>query len=218
MSASPPSPTTSPEAGATIDFFHDFASPYAYLAATQIDRIAAARGATVRWRPILLGALFREIGCADVPLFEVSEAKQRYIRRDLADWAAHWGVPFRFPSHFPLRSIAPLRAALVAPELTPTLYRATWSEDQAVDDPEVLAQVIAAAGHDAASILAACSRPEIKAELRANTAAAIEAGCCGAPSMVITPAGGREGPILLWGQDRLDMVEDVLAGWRPHRG
>ena len=215
-----PSPTSTPSAGtgATIDFFHDFASPYAYLAATQIDRVAAAWGATVRWRPILLGALFREIGCADVPLFEVSAEKQRYIRRDLTDWATHWGVPFRFPSHFPLRSIAPLRAALVAPELTPTLYRATWSEDHAVDDPEVLARVIADAGHDAAAILEATKRPEIKAELRANTAAAIEAGCCGAPSMVVIPGGGEEGPILLWGQDRLDMLEDVLAGWRPPRG
>ncbi len=213
----PDSPDPNVAAGVTIEFFHDFASPYAYLASTQIERVAAAWGATVRWRPILLGALFREIGCADVPLFEQSAAKQRYIRRDLEDWAAHWGVPFTFPAHFPLRSIAPLRAALVAPELTPILYRATWSENQAVDDPEVLARVIADAGLDAEAVLAATGRPEIKAELRANTAAAIEAGCCGAPSMVVTPTGG-EAPILLWGQDRLDMLEQVLAGWRPPRG
>ncbi len=203
--------------GVTIDFFHDFASPYAYLAAASIEGIANAYGATLRWRPILLGALFRELGTADVPLFVQSPEKQRYIRRDLEDWARYWGVPFRFPSHFPLRSIAPLRAALVDPGLVRPLYRAIWSEDQAVDDLEVLAQVIAASGRDPVPILGAIHAPEIKSLLRENTAAAKAAGCCGVPSMVVTPADGAP-TILLWGQDRLAMLEWVLQGWRPPRG
>ena len=71
----------------TITFFHDFSSPFSYLASTQIERIATQRGATVVWRPILLGALFRTIGTPDVPLFTMSPAKMRYIQRDLGDWA-----------------------------------------------------------------------------------------------------------------------------------
>ncbi len=208
---------SAPLSGVTIDFFHDFASPYAYLAAEPIKGIAAAYGATLRWRPILLGALFRELGTPDVPLFVQSPEKQRYIRRDLEDWAQYWGVPFRFPSHFPLRSIAPLRAALVDPGLVQPLYRAIWSEDQAVDDLQVLAEVIAASGRDPAPILASIRSPEIKSHLRENTAAAQAAGCCGVPSMVVTPAEGEQ-PILLWGQDRLAMLEWVLQGWRPPRG
>ena len=206
-----------PPTGVTIDFFHDFASPYAYLAAGPIEGIAAAYGATLRWRPILLGALFRELGTADVPLFVQSPEKQRYIRRDLEDWAEYWGLPFRFPSHFPLRSIAPLRAALVDPGLVQPLYRAIWAEDQAVDDGERLAQVIAKSGRDPVPILEAVRTPEIKSLLRENTAAAQEAGCCGVPSMLVTPVDGEK-PILLWGQDRLAMLEWILQGWRPPRG
>ena len=41
---------------APIDFYFDFASPYGYLAATQIDGIAERHGRRVRWCPILLGA------------------------------------------------------------------------------------------------------------------------------------------------------------------
>ncbi|MCA9661937.1 MAG: 2-hydroxychromene-2-carboxylate isomerase [Myxococcales bacterium] len=203
--------------GATIDFFHDFASPFSYLASTQIARVAAAYGATLRWRPILLGALFRELGTADVPLLGMNAAKQAYVRRDLDDWAAFWRVPFRFPSHFPIRTVAPLRVALVAPELTSALYEAAWSKDQAIDEPQVLARIIAENKRDPVAVLEEASSPTIKEALRENTAAAELAGCCGVPSMVVTPAAGGE-PIVLWGQDRLEMLEWVLEGWRPPRG
>ncbi|MDP6540580.1 MAG: DsbA family protein, partial [Planctomycetota bacterium] len=69
--------------GGRVRFFHDFASPFSYLGATQVERIAQASGAVVDWSPILLGALFRDIGTADVPLFEMSEPKRRYQGKDL---------------------------------------------------------------------------------------------------------------------------------------
>ncbi|MCB9706717.1 MAG: 2-hydroxychromene-2-carboxylate isomerase [Myxococcales bacterium] len=206
-----------PRPGATIDFFHDFSSPFSYLASTQIERVAAAHGASVRWRPILLGALFRDVGTVDVPLLAMSPPKQRYIGRDLEEWARYWGVPFRFPSHFPIRTVTPLRVALVAPELSAALYRACWAEDRAIDDPAVLAAIIAEGGRDPEAVLAEASSPAIKEALRANTAAAETEGCCGVPSCVVRDAEGGD-PILLWGQDRLAMLEWVLDGWRPPRG
>src|SRR5919106_573172 len=45
-----------------IDFYFEFASPYGYLASTQIDRVAERYGRTVAWHPIMLGAAFRETG------------------------------------------------------------------------------------------------------------------------------------------------------------
>ncbi len=139
------------EAGeaATIDFFHDFSSPFSYLASTQIERVAAAHGARVRWRPILLGGLFREVGTVDVPLLAMNQAKQRYVMRDLGEWAAYWGVPFAFPSHFPIRTVTALRVALAEPRLASALYHACWAEDRAIDDPAVLAEIVGAAGLDA---------------------------------------------------------------------
>jgi len=51
-----------------VIFYYDFSSPYAYLGATQIERVAQERGARVVWRPILVGALFNAIGTPNVPL------------------------------------------------------------------------------------------------------------------------------------------------------
>ena len=45
--------------GKSLDFYFDFSSPYGYLASTRIDSVAAAYGATVNWRPFLLGAVFK---------------------------------------------------------------------------------------------------------------------------------------------------------------
>lgn len=54
--------------GRTVRFFYDFASPWAYIASTQIRRIAAAHGARVEYVPLLLGALFKAIGTPNVPM------------------------------------------------------------------------------------------------------------------------------------------------------
>src|SRR5215471_8488008 len=98
-----------------VTFYYDFASPFAYLASTQIERVAReAGGAEVRWRPILVGALFRKVGTADVPLETFGAAKRDYYRRDLARWADWWGVPLRWPTRFPMRTVLPLRAVLAA--------------------------------------------------------------------------------------------------------
>ena len=64
------------EPGTVIDFYHDFSSPYSYLGATQIARAAEGIGATVRFKPILLGALFNAIGTANVPIFTFGEARR----------------------------------------------------------------------------------------------------------------------------------------------
>lgn len=193
----------------TVELFHDFSSPFSYLASTQIERVAAAGGATVEWTPILLGALFRDIGTADVPLFTMHAAKQAWVRRDLDDWAALWGVPLRFPTVFPIRTVLPLRAAIVEPRASAAIYRAAWVDDRSIGERDVLGDVLSAAGFDALDILARCELPETKARLRDNTARATEIGVCGVPSFVVAC---DRGPLVLWGQDRLAMLATALAG------
>ena len=50
-----------------IDFYFDFSSPYGYLASTKIEEIAAKRGRSVTWRPVLLGAVFKITGGQPLP-------------------------------------------------------------------------------------------------------------------------------------------------------
>ncbi len=196
-----------------IRFFHDFASPFSYLAATQIDRIATEHGVEVEWSPVLVGGLFRSIGTPDVPLFEMNPTKQAYARRDLSDWAEAWGVRFAFPTAFPLRSVLALRAALVEPGCALAIYRAVWVDDRRVDDPAVLEAVLGEAGFQGSEIVAATSTPAIKSALRRNGEQAIASGACGVPTVVVEFHDGD--PAVLWGQDRLVMLRAVLRGWTP---
>ena len=187
-----------------LDFWFDFSSPYAYLASTQIEAIAARTGATLRWRPMLLGAVFKEVGQVQVPLLAASEAKQRHYGLDMVRWAAWWEVPFRFPTAFPIRSLLPLRTFLAQPEpaFAHAVYHAAWAEDRDITDPDVLR----ACGASEASLLAA---PAMKQALIDQTEAAVAAGVFGAPTCIV------DGKWLFWGQDRLDMVERCLGGWVP---
>ncbi len=197
----------------TLRWFHDFASPFSYLASTQIARLAREHGAELERVPLLLGGLFRDIGTADVPLFSFSEARQAWTRQDLDDWAAWWGVPFRFPSTFPLRTVAPLRAALAHPELTDALYRAAWVDDRNIGDPRVVAQVVEEHGLDPSRVAARCQDPALKSRLKDHTTQAAALGVCGVPSFHVSDG---DAGVLFWGQDRLDHVARALAGWRPH--
>ncbi len=204
--------------GLPLDFWFDYASPFAYLGATQIARIARAAGTTVRWRPMLLGALFREVGSPDVPLFGLPPAKRAFVARELTWWARWWGVDFRFNTRFPVRTVNALRVTLLAGEhqeaLIARIFRAIWVDDHDVTDPEVLRGLCAEVGVDPA-VVDRTSEPAVKQVLVDQTAAAVKAGVFGAPTAIVH---GANGPLLFWGQDRLDLVAAALRGWRPTVG
>jgi 2-hydroxychromene-2-carboxylate isomerase len=204
-----------------VTFYYDFSSPYAYLGATQIERIAQERGAQVSWRPILLGALFRRIGTPDVPLTSFSAPKRTYMARDIQHWAGHWQVPFAWPSRFPMRTVVPLRLALaaakdagdaVAIQLARALFAAYWIDDRDIADVSVVRAIGAAVGLSPATIDSALEAdPKIKQALIDSTEEAIVTGVVGVPTFVV-------GAHQFWGQDRLDLVARVLEGWSPPAG
>jgi 2-hydroxychromene-2-carboxylate isomerase len=201
--------------GKTLDVYFDVGSPFAYLGLTQLPALAAM-GVEPRLVPILLGALFRDIHQADVPLFAMPPAKQRYIGLDLARWSSWWGEPLDFPRKFPQRTIAAQRLCVIAAaegwepgvRLATALARAMWAEQRDLEDAGTLRAIVAAAGLPE-SWLARTQDPAIKAKLAAHTAAARDAGVFGVPTFVV------DGKHLFWGQDRLELVARALAGWTP---
>ncbi len=191
-----------------IDFFFDVGSPYAYLAATQIEAVAKRAGADVRWRPFLLGAVFKETG-NEMPARVAHKA--RYMMKDLARWADLYGVDIRFPSRFPLATLKPQRALVAVARSTPdelprfalALFRAYWADDRDVSDPAVIREVADGCGLDGAAVTAAAEEPEVKDLLRSWTGEAVERGAFGAPAMFV-------GDELFWGNDRLVLLERFL--------
>lgn len=197
--AGPPGP--SPVQKPTLDFYFDFSSPFAYLAAIEVGDVARRTGAELRLKPMLLGAVFRAVGQVDVPLFGMSEAKRQFYLRDLARWAAARGVNFTWPQAFPLRTVLPLRLFLLEPKLERMLrlFNAAWGQGLDIGNPQVLLEL----GFAESELAAA---PSQRDALVASTAALVEAGGFGAPSFVVN------GSELFWGQDRVHHVERALLG------
>jgi 2-hydroxychromene-2-carboxylate isomerase len=198
--------TAHPPTGRTLEFYWDFSSPFAYLASTQAEALAARTGARLVSRPMLLGGLFKALGQDDVPLLTFPEARQRYYHRDLVRLAAWWGVPFRFPSRFPLRTVLPLRVYLALPQalredFRRRVFHAAWVQDQDVSDPATLARLL---GDDGAGALSGAAEAGVKSALREATDRALAQGVFGAPTWVV------DGKELFWGQDRIPLVERAL--------
>ena len=85
----------------TVDFYFDFGSPAAYLAYTQLPKLAADTGATVVMKPMLLGGVFQATGNQSpisVP------AKGKYTFKDFARYAKLYGVPLNRNPHFPINT------------------------------------------------------------------------------------------------------------------
>lgn len=208
-------PAVGPAApGTTLDVYFDVASPFAYLGLTQLPALAAS-GVTPRLVPILLGALFRDIGQANVPLLAMPAAKQRYVGQEMARWGQWWGVAFEMPRKFPQRTVTAQRLCILAAregfevgvKVATALGRAMWGEQGDLEDNASLGAILDGLGMPSAEWLAATQTPELKAELAANTAAAHAAGVFGVPTFIV------DGKHLFWGQDRLELVAKALTGW-----
>ena len=197
-----------PDPKPVIEFFWDAASPYTYLAGTQIESVAARTGATVSWRPFLLGKVFEATSNrapATIP------AKGRHLFQDIQFWAKHYGVPLTFPKVFPVNSVTALRAGLVASraghggEYARAIMKAYWADGLDISQPEAILAAAAQAGLDGAALLAQTQDAAIKDALRANTEEAVTRGAFGAPTFFV-------GKQMFWGNDRLVLLEDFLTG------
>jgi 2-hydroxychromene-2-carboxylate isomerase len=191
---------------ATLEVFYDFVSPYSYLASNRVEAIAARTGATLRWRPFLLGGVFKATG-NHAPI--ENPAKGTHMLVDLDRWSKRLGVSLRFPTNFPFASILALRTAFAAEaagKLVPythAVYRAAWADGRDVSSPEGLAAVLNGVGLEGAALVAAA--PNYKEALVKQTQEAIDRGAFGAPLFFV-------GAEMFIGNDRLDFVEEALRG------
>ena len=191
-----------------VEFYFDVGSPAAYLAWTQMPRLAAETGAEVVYRPFLLGGVFQ--ATANKSPMEVP-AKGRYMVGDLERYARRYGVPFRHNPHFPINTLTLMRGALGLQMREPdrlrpygdAVFRAIWVDQQNMNDPATVGGVLQAAGFDPQQLLALTADPEVKERLKTVTQEAVARGAFGAPTFFV-------GDALFWGQDRIDFVKEAL--------
>ena len=198
----------------TIDFIFDFGSPNGYLSWKVLPEIAARTGAKINLIPCLLGGIFKITGNqAPNMAFGNIKGKLAYEGLETRRFVAKHGLTkFAFNPHFPVNTLLIMRGLIAAQRqgvgeaYLEAVLKAMWEDGQKMDEPEVAAAVLTAAGLDANAILAATQDPEVKAELVANTDAAAARGTFGIPTFFV----GEE---IFFGKERLGQVEEeVLKG------
>ncbi len=186
----------------TLDFYFEFASTYSYPAAMRIGTLTEGAGVDVRWRPFLLGPIFKAQGWNDSP-FNIYPAKGRYMWRDLERICGRLGLPFRRPDPFPQPTLLAARIAHVGLDegwgerFCRAVYAAEFGAGRAISDEAILRDLLTGLGIAPEPALARARADEIKERLRAATAEAEQRGVFGAPSFIC--ADGE----LFWGHDRM---------------
>lgn len=192
--------------GATIDFYFDFMSPYAYLAHTQLPTLADRFGARVRYHPIDLDWVKQSVGNTgpanrDVPI------KHRYLRQDLRRWAEVYDVPFQPPAGYgsarlnrgAFRAVDEGRAR----DYADRVWKRIWGSGRAMDDDELLADVARDMSWSVEEFLEYVQSTQACDRLRTSCEEALERGVFGVPTMIVD---GH----MWWGNDRLQFLENHL--------
>lgn len=188
-----------------VEFWFEFASTYSYPAAMRVEGLALDRGVELRWRPFLLGPIFRDQGWNDSP-FNLYPAKGRYMWRDMERICEAQRIAWKRPSQFPRNGLAAARVVARfedepwLPAFVRGVYCANFADDADISDPAQLEQVLREAGAPAGA-LAEAGSDLARSQLRARSEEAASLGLFGAPAFVV----GRE---LFWGNDRMEQAFD----------
>jgi 2-hydroxychromene-2-carboxylate isomerase len=188
-----------------IEIWFDFASNYSYLSAMRIEEMARERGATVAWRPFLLGPVFKSLGMDTSP-FVTQRLKGAYVWTDMERQCRKYGLGWTKPTTFPRRGILPARIATLAEgqpwqaEFIRRVMTLNFVDDRDIEDHAALRNILESLGQDASAVIDAAGSEEVKQRLRERTEEAQRRGVFGAPTFFVDSE-------MFWGNDRL---EDAL--------
>jgi 2-hydroxychromene-2-carboxylate isomerase len=190
-----------------IEFYFDFASPYSYLAATQLPAFSAATGAEIVYRPFRLLELMKIVG--NRPTTIECKNKGKYASADIGRWAARYKVQFQRNPNLRSFDFAALgRGALVAidqgraADYVDAVYRTIWAGEQNLADTTVLAALLDQAGFNGTWLLREAIGAEYVARLDRQTSEGAERGVFGSPTFFVRDQ-------MFFGNDRLDFVIDA---------
>ena len=193
----------------TVEFYYDFSSPNAYFASVQLPRLVNRVGASIVWKPFLLGGVFKMLGTPMTPMMTNPNKTTAGIR-DLQRWAEKYEIPYSFPSNFPMNTVKALRS-VIAIELAggdpsafiDATFRKLWVDDGDISNLDVLSTLLSESGADPSRIHGAIESQQVKDALKDATSKAVERGLFGAPTFFV-------GDEMFFGKDRLEFVEDAL--------
>lgn len=192
-----------------IEFYFDFSSTYSYLALEATEAVAGRHAVKLSWKPIALGAIFKQLGHAPPPADTV---KGRYLQHDVQRCAEAAGLPFNWPAPFPFNSIPAARGFYwiessdpkMAVRYAKRVFNAAFGEGLDCSDTETLASVAESLNLDVEAYLAGIRTDQMKMQLIQETNRAAERGVFGAPTFFV-------GDEMFWGADRIGQLDSYLG-------
>ncbi|MCP5236822.1 MAG: 2-hydroxychromene-2-carboxylate isomerase [Zoogloeaceae bacterium] len=192
-----------------IDFHFDFSSPYGYLMSERIDALAARFDRKVRWKPMLLGVVYKQLDSQPLPSIPM---KGPYSLHDIRRSARHLGIALTIPAAFPVATQHAARAyywlhgqdCAMARAFAHAVFRAYFVDGRDISNKDVVVALAAAVGADADACALALDDDAVKQRLKDACGEALAAGVFGSPYVVID---GEP----FWGVDRLAQIERWLA-------
>jgi 2-hydroxychromene-2-carboxylate isomerase len=193
-------------AAPVLDFYCSLRSPYTYLAAPRVQRLARHYGAELRLR-FLLPMVMRGL--------PVPRAKRIYIVQDTKREAERLGMRFGRivdPVGPPTeRGLAVLHRAIAAgkgPAFLESFLQGVFADGIDAGTDAGLGRIAARAGLDSAFVAAALADDAWRAVAQANREELLALGLWGVPSFRVDARPAQ------WGQDRLWAIEEDLIAAR----
>lgn len=201
----------------TVDFYFSPASPYAYLAATQMLPLQIETGCRVDWYPVSGRVLIERAG------YDPSKAtphsgqfQPEYRRTDLERWARLYGVPYRHYADVTIPDGRKLALACVAARrfdagqvFARGLMKAIFVDGSSPADEALCIKL----AHEVAGIEPHLFKPmlddpETERLHQERIDAGLAAGCFGVPSFVVHRRDG--GTEMVFGNDRLALLKQAI--------
>ncbi|MCU4654915.1 2-hydroxychromene-2-carboxylate isomerase [Roseibacterium sp. SDUM158016] len=196
---------------AHIEYFFATTSPFTYLAGTRMEEVAERHGATLKYRPVDIMAVFPRTG--GLPPGERHPARLDYRLQELRRLSKKHGLPIDLDPPYRAVNPAPSSYAFIAAEkagggdlgkLVQAFGGAVWRDKRDIAEDAVIADCLQEAGFDPG--LAGMAMLQGAEQYARNLEDAVSAGVFGAPFYIV------DGTEKFWGQDRIDDLDLFLAG------
>lgn len=212
---------------ASIEFFFDFASPYAYLANCRLPSLAEKYGYDLVYRPIDLFAAKVAAGNTAPPSVAIPP-KFRYVTADLKRWADKYGVPLLMPGlgvggppsdELPEKKTLPrelmdssaahkgvffAQQKDMTREFVGAVFRQTFGAGGAIGDENTLRSVVGELGWSEDDFYQFVQSAQADQRYAEANDEAQGRGVFGVPTMIVDDQ-------MWWGNDRLGLLEEYLA-------
>jgi 2-hydroxychromene-2-carboxylate isomerase len=193
----------------TIDFYFSFISLYTYIGYEAFQDLVNRYDLEVNYKPIDLHAVFSAGG--GLPVSKRPPQRQAYRFVEMQRWRLARNIPLVLkPKHHPSDPVighrmlvAALKEGADVRQFVGNALKILWVNDLDIQDPKVMVQVANQSGLKGEVLLEKSQDAAIQTDIDSLTQEAVQRQVFGTPFFFY-----RDEPF--WGQDRLEMLEDVI--------